>query len=148
MLVEITARFDEAPNIDWGRELEQAGAHVAYGVERLKTHIKLALVVREEADGIRRYVHVGTGNYHTGTARLYEDLGLLTGDPELPSHAAAVFNELTGGIPCPSHGKLLVLPHDLRVRWEAYTKAKEETFGRTNTAEAPGSSVEPLSNQL
>jgi polyphosphate kinase len=117
VLVEITARFDEAPNIDWGRELEQAGAHVAYGVERLKTHIKLALVVREEADGIRRYIHVGTGNYHTGTARLYEDLGLLTADPELASHAAAVFNELTGGIPCPAHGKLLVAPHDLRERF-------------------------------
>ncbi len=83
MLVEITARFDEAPNIAWGKLLESEGAHVAYGVERLKTHVKLALVVREEADGIGRYVHVGTGNYHTGTARLYEDLGILTCDPEL-----------------------------------------------------------------
>ena len=83
VLVEITARFDEAPNISWGKELEQAGAHVAYGVERVKTHVKLALVVREEPDGIRRYVHVGTGNYHEGTARLYEDLGLLSADPEL-----------------------------------------------------------------
>jgi polyphosphate kinase len=76
VLVEITARFDEAPNISWGQELEQAGAHVAYGVERVKTHVKLALIVREEPAGIRRYVHVGTGNYHEGTARLYEDLGL------------------------------------------------------------------------
>ena len=117
VLVEITARFDEAPNIVWGRELEQAGAHVAYGVERLKTHIKLALVVREEADGIRRYIHVGTGNYHTGTARLYEDLGLLTADPMLAAHAAAVFNELTGGIASPVRGKLLVAPHDLRERF-------------------------------
>ena len=97
VLVEITARFDEAPNISWGKELERAGAHVAYGVERVKTHVKLALVVREEADGIRRYVHVGTGNYHQGTARLYEDLGLLSADPELAAHAAAVFNELAAG---------------------------------------------------
>jgi len=119
VLVEITARFDEAPNISWGKELEQAGAHVAYGVERFKTHVKLALVVREEPDGIRRYVHVGTGNYHEGTARLYEDLGLLSADPELTSHAAAVFNELTGGIRAPSHGKLLVAPHDLRERFTA-----------------------------
>jgi polyphosphate kinase len=115
VLVEITARFDEAPNIDWGKELQRAGAHVAYGVERVKTHVKLALVVREEAGGIRRYVHVGTGNYHEGTARLYEDLGLLSADPELAAHAAAVFNELTAGIPTPP-GKLLVAPHDLRER--------------------------------
>jgi polyphosphate kinase len=126
VLVEITARFDEAPNIDWGRELEQAGAHVAYGVERLKTHVKLALVVREEADGIRRYVHVGTGNYHSGTARLYEDLGLLTADPELASHAAAVFNELTGGIRCPADGKLLVAPHDLRERFTSLIRREAE----------------------
>jgi Polyphosphate kinase C-terminal domain 1 len=83
VLVEITARFDEAPNIGWGKELGQAGANVAYGVERVKTHVKLALVVREEPDGIRRYVHVGTGNYHEGTARLYEGLGLLTADRDL-----------------------------------------------------------------
>jgi polyphosphate kinase len=119
VLVEITARFDEAPNIGWGKELEQAGAHVAYGVERVKTHIKLALVVREEPDGIRRYVHVGTGNYHAGTARLYEDLGLLSADPGLAAHAAAVFNELTAGIPAPTPGRLLVAPHDLRERFIA-----------------------------
>ena len=119
VLVEITARFDEAPNISWGKELEQAGAHVAYGVERVKTHAKLALVVREEPDGIRRYVHVGTGNYHEGTARLYEDLGLLSADPGLAAHAAAVFNELTAGIPAPTPGKLLVAPHDLRERFTA-----------------------------
>jgi polyphosphate kinase len=126
VLVEITARFDEAPNIGWGKELEQAGAHVAYGVERLKTHIKLALVVREEADGIRRYVHVGTGNYHTGTARLYEDLGLLTADPGLAAHAAAVFNELTGGIPAPAQGKLMVAPHDLRERFTDLIRREAE----------------------
>jgi polyphosphate kinase len=119
VLVEITARFDEAPNISWGKELEHAGAHVAYGVERVKTHVKLALVVRQELDGIRRYVHVGTGNYHEGTARLYEDLGLLSADPELAAHVAAVFNELTAGIPAPAPGKLLVAPHDLRQRFTA-----------------------------
>jgi polyphosphate kinase len=119
VLVEITARFDEAPNMSWGRELQGAGAHVAYGVERVKTHVKLALIVREEPDGIRRYVHVGTGNYHEGTARLYEDLGLLTADPELAAHVAAVFNELTAGIPAPVPGRLLVAPHDMRERFTA-----------------------------
>jgi len=126
VLVEITARFDEAPNISWGQELEKAGAHVAYGVERVKTHVKLALVVREEPSGIRRYVHVGTGNYHEGTARLYEDLGLLTADPELAAHAAAVFNELTAGIPAPTPGTLLVAPHDLRERFTALIRREAE----------------------
>jgi polyphosphate kinase len=126
VLVEITARFDEAPNISWGKELEEAGAHVAYGVERVKTHVKLALVVREEPDGIRRYVHVGTGNYHEGTARLYEDLGLLSADPDLAAHAAAVFNELTAGIPTPTPGKLLVAPHDLRERFTALIRREAE----------------------
>ncbi len=125
-LVEITARFDEAPNISWGQELEKAGVHVAYGVERVKTHVKLALVVREEPDGIRRYVHIGTGNYHEGTARLYEDLGLLTADPELAAHAAAVFNELTAGIPAPTPGALLVAPHDLRERFTALIQREAE----------------------
>jgi len=126
VLVEVTARFDEAPNISWAKELEQAGAHVAYGVERVKTHAKLALVVRQEPDGIRRYVHVGTGNYHQGTARLYEDLGLLSADPELAAHAAAVFNELTAGIPAPTPGKLLVAPHDLRERFIALIRREAE----------------------
>ncbi len=126
VLVEITARFDEAPNISWGEELEQAGAHVAYGVERVKTHVKLTLVVREEPGGIRRYVHVGTGNYHEGTARLYEDLGLLSADPELAAHAAAVFNELTAGIPAATPGKLLVAPHDLRERFTAMIRREAE----------------------
>lgn len=116
VLVEITARFDEAPNIEWGRHLEQAGVHVAYGVERLKTHVKLALVVREEKKGIRRYVHVGTGNYHSGTARIYEDMGILSCDPELGADVAALFNELTGANPCLCYTKLMVAPHNLRER--------------------------------
>jgi polyphosphate kinase len=114
VLVEITARFDEAPNIAWGKLLEQEGVHVAYGMERLKTHVKLALVVRDEKNGIRRYVHVGTGNYHTGTARIYEDLGILSCDQELGANVAALFNELTGAIPSPGYGKLMVAPHNLR----------------------------------
>ena len=114
VLVEITARFDEAPNIAWGRRLEREGVHVAYGMERLKTHVKLALVIREGEDGIRRYVHVGTGNYHTGTARIYEDLGILSSDPELGANVAALFNELTGAIPSSGYGKLMVAPHNLR----------------------------------
>jgi polyphosphate kinase len=117
VLVEITARFDEAPNIAWGRRLEREGAHVAYGVERLKTHVKLALVVREEKDGIRRYVHVGTGNYHTITARIYEDMGVLSCEPTLGSNVAALFNELTGATPSPEYGKLMVAPHNMRERF-------------------------------
>ena len=114
VLVEITARFDEAPNIAWGRLLEREGVHVAYGMEGLKTHVKLALVVREDEDGIRRYVHAGTGNYHAGTARIYEDLGILSCDRELGANVAALFNELTGAIPSPGYGKLMVAPHNLR----------------------------------
>jgi len=117
VLVEITARFDEAPNIEWGRLLEKEGVHVSYGVEKLKTHVKLALVLREEADGIRRYVHAGTGNYHTGTARIYEDLGILSCDPELSEDVAAVFNELTGATPFDDYHKLLVAPRFMRDRF-------------------------------
>ncbi|NNL74795.1 MAG: polyphosphate kinase 1 [Desulfobacterales bacterium] len=117
VLVEITARFDEAPNIAWGRLLEREGVHVAYGMERLKTHVKLALVIREEEDGIRRYVHVGTGNYHTGTARIYEDLGILSCDRELGANIAALFNELTSATPSPGYSKLMVAPHNLRERF-------------------------------
>jgi len=114
VVVEITARLDEAPNIAWGRLLEREGAHVAYGVERLKTHVKLALAVREEADGMRSYVHVGTGNYHTGTARLYEDLGVLSADPKLAADVAAVFNELTGSTPPKKFTRMIVAPAFMR----------------------------------
>jgi len=114
VLVEITARFDEAPNIAWGKLLEREGAHVAYGIEKLKTHVKLALVVREEEDGIRSYVHVGTGNYHTGTAKVYEDLGILSCEPELANDVAGVFNELTGSTPPRRFGRLTVAPAFMR----------------------------------
>ncbi len=117
VLVEITARFDEAPNIAWGRLLEQEGVHVSYGVEKLKTHVKLAMVVREEEGNLTRYVHVGTGNYHTGTARVYEDLGLLSCDEVLAADVAAVFNELTSATPAPGYSRLLVAPATMRERF-------------------------------
>ncbi len=117
VLVEITARFDEAPNIAWGKYLEEEGVHVAYGVEQLKTHVKAALVVREERGGLRRYAHLGTGNYHTGTARIYEDLGLLTADPAICEDVTAVFNELTGATPPPAWKKLIVAPDTMRERF-------------------------------
>ena len=126
VMVEITARFDEEPNIAWGATLEKAGAHVVYGMERLKTHVKLGMVVREEEDGIRRYVHVSTGNYHTGTARLYEDLGILSCDPELSAGVAAVFNELTCAIPAEEYGHLLVAPHNLRERFTELIRREAE----------------------
>ncbi len=117
VVVEVTARFDEGPNIAWGQLLEKEGVHVAYGVQKLKTHIKLALVLREERGKIRRYIHVGTGNYHTGTARLYEDLGVLTCDPELCDDAAALFNELTGATSYDNYHKMLVAPKNMRERF-------------------------------
>jgi polyphosphate kinase len=117
VLVEITARFDEAPNIAWGEYLEKEGVHVSYGVERLKTHVKLALVVREEPQGVRRYLHFGTGNYHTETAKLYEDLGILTCDAELCEDAATAFNALTGATPYADYSKLLVAPTIMRPRF-------------------------------
>ena len=117
VLVEITARFDEAPNIQWGKFLENEGAHVAYGVERLKTHVKLALVVREERGQVRQYAHIGTGNYHPGTARVYEDLGILTANPRLCAEVAAVFNGLTGTTPYPDDGLMLIAPGSMRRRF-------------------------------
>ncbi len=129
VLVEITARFDEAPNIAWGRVLEQEGVHVAYGVEKLKTHVKLAMVVREEEDGVRRYVHVGTGNYHSGTARLYEDLGILSCDPELSADVAAVFNELTSSTPYDGYRMLLVAPRFMRARFIDMIRREAEHAG-------------------
>lgn len=126
VLVEITARFDEAPNIAWGNFLEKEGVHVSYGVERLKTHVKLALVVRDEPDGVRRYAHAGTGNYHSGTARIYEDLGLLTCDESICDEVAAVFNSLTGVIPYPENSKLLVAPVSMRRRFVRLIRREAE----------------------
>ncbi|GLI40950.1 polyphosphate kinase [Glycomyces algeriensis] len=115
VVVEIKARFDEQANIDWAQKLEQAGCHVMYGIVGLKTHCKLALVVRQEADGtLLRYSHVGTGNYHPTTARLYEDVGILTTDPEVGEDVNAIFNHLTGFSRDEDFHRLLVAPHSLR----------------------------------
>ncbi len=126
VLVEITARFDEAPNIAWGKQLEQGGAHVVYGVERLKTHVKLAMVVREEIGGIKRYVHIGTGNYHTGTARLYGDLGIISCDQQLGEDAGRLFNELTGAIAAQEYKVLFVAPHNMRERFTALIRREAD----------------------
>lgn len=117
VLVEIKARFDEEANIVWARKLEQAGAHVVYGLVGLKTHSKVALVVRREGSGLRRYVHIGTGNYNPRTARLYTDLGLLTCRPELGADVTDLFNVLTGLSRQRSFRRLLVAPHSLRRRF-------------------------------
>jgi polyphosphate kinase len=126
VLVEVTARFDEAPNIAWGQLLEKEGVHVAYGVQKLKTHVKLAMVLREERGKIRRYIHVGTGNYHTSTARLYEDLGVLTCDPELCDDAAALFNELTGATPYDNYRKMILAPKNMRERFTELIRREAE----------------------
>ncbi len=116
VLVELKARFDEASNIGWAKRLEQAGAHVAYGLEGLKIHTKTAMIVREEPDGIRRYCHIGTGNYNHRTARLYEDLGVLTADAEVGAEVAELFNYLTGYGRNIGYQQLIVAPHQLRRR--------------------------------
>ncbi len=114
VLVEIKARFDEEANIIWARKLERAGAHVVYGLVGLKTHSKTSLVVRREGSGLRRYVHIGTGNYNTKTARLYVDLGLLTARPEVGADVTDLFNVLTGLSRQRTFRRLLVAPHSLR----------------------------------
>jgi polyphosphate kinase len=113
-LVELKARFDEKANIRWARELEKAGAHVVYGLVGLKTHCKVALVVRQEGFRIRRYCHVGTGNYNPKTARLYEDLGVLTADPTVGADVADLFNALTGYARQSRYRNLLVAPYGVR----------------------------------
>jgi polyphosphate kinase len=113
-LVELKARFDELRNIEWSRELEQAGVHVAYGFPDLKIHAKMTLIVRREGDGLRRYVHIGTGNYHAATARLYEDLGVFTADEDITADVADLFNYITGFGQPQKFRKLLVAPFTLR----------------------------------
>jgi polyphosphate kinase len=113
-LVEIKARFDEQNNIEWGRKLEEVGAHVVYGLVGLKTHSKLSMVVRNDGDQLRRYCHIGTGNYHPKTARLYEDFGLLTCDPEVGDDVSDLFNVLSGYSMNTTYNRLLVAPHSVR----------------------------------
>lgn len=114
VLVELKARFDEENNIEWARALEEAGVHVTYGLVGLKTHAKVALVVRRERDGLRRYIHLGTGNYNATTARTYEDFCLLTCDPDLGADASELFNSLTGYSRQSDYRKMLVAPLSLR----------------------------------
>ena len=115
-LVELKARFDERRNIEWSQSLERAGVHVVYGFPNLKIHAKATLVVRREAGGLKRYVHIGTGNYHSVTARVYEDFGLFTADPEIAQDVANLFNYVTGFGRPEQFRKLLVAPFNLRDR--------------------------------
>ena len=114
MLVELKARFDEANNVQWAKQLEHAGVHVVYGMVGLKTHSKVVLVVRDDGDQLRRYCHIGTGNYNSKTARLYEDLGLLTCDNDIGADATQLFNHLTGYSRSEEYRTLLVAPRDLQ----------------------------------
>jgi polyphosphate kinase len=139
-LVELKARFDEQANVAWARALEKAGVHVVYGLVGLKTHSKTALVVRQEDDGIRRYCHVGTGNYNEKTARLYEDLGLLTCDPDIGADLNQLFNYLTGYGRQERFRKLLVAPGPLRPR------LAELIAGEADAGEGAGRIVMKLNN--
>ena len=113
-VIEIRARFDEQANVRWARKLEAAGVHVVYGLMGLKTHAKLSLVVRDEADGLRSYCHIGTGNYNPKTARMYEDLGILSADHVLTDDLSKLFNQLSGFAPQSTYKRLLVAPRSLR----------------------------------
>lgn len=129
-LVELKARFDEEANISYARELEQAGVHVVYGMVGLKTHAKISLVVRREAGGVRRYAHVGTGNYNPVTAELYEDIGLLTADPEIGADLTDLFNMLTGYSRQREYRTLLVAPHYLRADMLELIRGQAHEGGR------------------
>jgi polyphosphate kinase len=124
-VVEVKARFDERANIQWARSLEQAGVHVVHGLPALKTHAKCLLIVRREGDGVRHYVHIGTGNYHPKTARLYTDFGLLTCDEEISADVADMFNTLTGFARPRRYRKVLMAPAHLR---EGIVAEVEETI--------------------
>ena len=115
-MLELKARFDEQANIDWAKTLEEVGVHVVYGIPGLKTHIKALLVVRREGDHVRNYVHIGTGNYHPTTARLYTDFGLFTADPDIGADVAEMFNVLTGYARPKGYRKVLVSPDTMRSR--------------------------------
>ena len=114
MLVELKARFDEATNVGWARALERAGVHVVYGLVGLKTHAKTTLVVRQDDDGLRRYCHIGTGNYNSKTARIYEDVGFVTADEAVGADVTQLFNHLTGYSRAVEFQSLVVAPRDMR----------------------------------
>ena len=128
VVLELKARFDEARNVSWAKELEYAGVHVTYGLVGLKTHAKCILVVRSESGSLRRYVHIGTGNYNSVTARVYEDIGFFTSEPEIGRDATELFNFLTGYAQAPEYQSLLVAPHRLKDRIIDLIR-KESSFG-------------------
>ena len=128
VLVELKARFDEANNVNWAKQLERAGVHVVYGMVGLKTHSKCVLVVRDDGDQLRRYCHIGTGNYNTKTSRIYEDLGILTCDVDVGADVAKLFNHLTGYSRHDRYHTLLVAPRDLRPRLLELIE-REASFG-------------------
>ena len=130
VLVELKARFDEENNIVWAKALERAGIHVVYGVVGLKTHAKIALVVRREKDEIRRYVHLGTGNYNPATAKVYTDLGLLTCRPEFGEDATRLFNTLTGLATRTSYNRLVTAPRDMHRTVREWIPARRRTPAR------------------
>jgi len=134
VLIELKARFDEAANIGWARRLEQSGIHVTYGVLGLKTHSKVILVVRRDYNKLRRYAHIGTGNYHSGTARLYGDLGMLTCDEDIGQDLTELFNYLTGYSPPPKYRKILAAPYTLK----SSLLNKIEREEKLHTAQSPG----------
>ena len=134
VLVELKARFDEAANIGWARRLEQAGIHVTYGVIGLKTHSKVILVVRKDFNKLRRYAHIGTGNYHSGTARLYGDLGMMTCDEDIAQDLTELFNYLTGYSPPPKYRKILAAPYTLK----SSLLEKIEREEKLHSAHSPG----------
>jgi polyphosphate kinase len=133
-VVELRARFDEANNIQWSRRLEEAGVHVVHGMVGYKIHAKMCLVVRKEEDGLRRYVHLSTGNYNLTTARLYTDVGLLTCRPEFGEDATNVFNLLTGIGHYQPAGKLLLAPFELHRRMLAFIERETAHAGRGRPA--------------
>ena len=131
VLMEVKARFDEENNIAWAHELEHNGVHVAYGLAGLKTHCKMLLVVRRENDGLRRYVHLSTGNYNAGTARTYEDVGLLTANDEIAADVSELFNVITGFSRQATYRKLWVAPFHLRQRFIEMIAREMDVHRRT-----------------
>jgi polyphosphate kinase len=140
VLVELKARFDEATNVTWAKALERAGVHVVYGFVGLKTHAKCVLVVRADDDGLRRYCHIGTGNYNSRTARLYEDVGFLTCDVPVGDDVAQLFNHLTGYSRAHDYYSLLVAPRDMRGQLIDLIE-HESTFGSEGRITAKMNSV-------